>query len=50
MYSSRVPGIGLTAGLAYTGMATGLYLLVALIAVVGGLLLLRAARMKRRAA
>ena len=48
MYSSRVPGVGLTTGLAVTGVATGIYLLVALAAVVGGLLLLRAARMKRR--
>lgn len=48
MYSSRVPGLGLTTGLAVTGVVTGAYLLVALVAVVGGLLLLRASHLKSR--
>jgi hypothetical protein len=48
MYSSRVPGIGLSTGLAATGVITGAYLLVALAAVIGGLLLLRTAHLARR--
>lgn len=48
MYSSRVPGVGLTTGLAATGVVTGVYLLVALAAVIGGLLLIRTGHLKRR--
>ena len=47
MYTSRGPGIGIAAGLAYTGIATGFYLVLALVAVVAGLLLIRAARLRK---
>ncbi|SED64909.1 hypothetical protein [Ruania alba] len=47
MYASRGPGIGATAALAYTGVATGFYLLVALVVIIAGLLLVRTAHLKR---
>lgn len=47
MYTSRGPGVGVAAGLAYTGVATGFYLVVALVVVVAGLLLVRAARLRK---
>lgn len=47
MEQTRGPGIGVTAALAYTGAATGFYLLVALVVIVAGLFLVRAAYLKR---
>lgn len=52
MYPTRPPGAATaaagTAGLAYTGAATGLILLIALAAIVGGLLLLRLSKLKQK--
>lgn len=47
MYTSQGPGAGMAAGLALTGVATGFYLVVALVVVVAGLLLVRAARLRK---
>ena len=47
MEQSRGPGIGIAAGLAYTGAATGVYLLVAIVVILAGLLLLRTAYLRR---
>lgn len=47
MYTSQGPGAGMAAGLALTGVATGFYLVAALVAIVAGLLLVRSARQRK---